>query len=55
MYTLGMEELKKLLKQIGIPAKERKRILAYYRDDPIGLKDYVLYMRAELDDRHEYI
>ena len=44
-----------ILKELGIPANERKRLRAYYRDDPIGLRDYVLYMQAILDDRHEYI
>ena len=55
MYNFGMKELLKELKRLGIPADERRRIRAYYRDDPIGLREYVLYMRAILDDRHEYV
>ena len=50
-----MKELMRILKALGIPAEERKEIQAAYRDDPIGLRDYVLYMRAVLDDRHEYL
>lgn len=49
-----MKELMKTLKKLGVPAGERKQIKAYYRDDPIGLREYVLYLRATLDDRHEY-
>lgn len=43
-----------MLKALGLPAEERKRIQAYYIDDPDGLRQYVLYMRTILDDRHEY-
>ena len=50
-----MDEMMKVLKRLGLPAEERKRIRAYYNDDPDGLRDYVLYMRAILDDRHEYL
>jgi len=53
--NIGMKEMMKVLKRLGLPARERKRIEAYYRDDPEGLRDYVLYMRAILDDRHEYV
>ena len=55
LYTFPMKELMETLKIIGIPARERKYIRAYYRDDPEGLREYVLYMRAMLDDRNEYI
>lgn len=45
----------KTLKKLGVPAEERRRIRAYYRDDTDGLRAYVLYMRAILDDGHEYV
>lgn len=50
-----MDELIKKLNALGLPAGERKRVLAYYQGDPEGLRAYVLYMRAMLDDRHEYV
>ena len=49
-----MKELIRILKALGIPAEERKEIQAAYRDDPIGLREYVLYMRAILDDHAQY-
>ena len=49
-----MKELMKMLKELGLPAEERKRIRAYYIDDPDGLRQYVLYMRAMFDDRSQY-
>ena len=52
--NIVMDEMMKMLKRLGIPAPERRRIRAYYRDDPLGLREYVLYLRAILDDRHEY-
>ena len=52
--NITMKELLKILKALGLPAEERKRIQAYYIDDPDGLRQYVLYMRAILDDKHEY-
>jgi hypothetical protein len=51
----GMEELLNTLMQIGVPANEIQRVSDCYRGDVPGLKDYVLYMRAMLDDRHEYL
>ena len=51
----GMDELMKALKKLGLPVREMKRIMAYYRDDPEGLRQYVLYMRIVLDDKHEYL
>ena len=51
----GMDELLKTLKEIGVPAKEIQRVSDCYQGDVPGLKDYVLYMRAMLDDRHEYL
>ena len=53
--NITMKELMQMLKALGLPAEERKRIRAYYIDDPDGLRQYVLYMRAIHDDRHEYI
>ena len=51
----GMDELLKTLKEIGVPTKEIQRVSDCYQGDVPGLKDYVLYMRAMLDDRHEYL
>jgi len=51
----GMDELLKTLKEIGVPTKEIQRVSECYQGDEPGLKDYVLYMRAMLDDRHEYL
>lgn len=51
----AMEEMMKHLETIGLPAEERERVRARYRDDPEGLRRYVLYMRAAYDDRHEYL
>lgn len=50
-----MEQLLKTLLDIGLPDAEVQRIREYYRNDEPGLRDYVLYMRAMCDDRHEYI
>lgn len=50
-----MEEMLGILKDIGLPECERDRIRDQYRDDLEGLAMYVLYMRAILDDRHEYV
>lgn len=50
-----METLLQILTDIGLPADEVRRVREYYRDDMDGLRDYVLYMRAILDDRHEYV
>lgn len=52
-YT--MNELIETLRRIGVPESELRRIMEMYRDDLDGLKHYVLYMRALLDDRHEYV
>ena len=54
MYNYAMKELMKMLEKLGLTAEERDRICAYYTGDPDGLRAYVLYMRAMLDDRHEY-
>ena len=54
MYNFPMEKDMEMLKDIGFSASERKRIRAHYRGNPSGLREYVLYMRAILDDRHEY-
>ena len=51
----SMEELLNALKEIGLPSGEVQRVGDFYRDDEPGPKDYVLYMRAILDDRHEYL
>lgn len=50
-----MEELIQTLIEIGLPSEERERIREYYRDDELGLRHYVRYMRALFDDRHEYV
>jgi len=53
--NMGMEEMMNTLRRIGLPGEEIERIKAYYRNDPDGLKNYVLYMKALFDDCHEYI
>lgn len=45
----------KTLRNIGLPAEEIERIRVYYKNDIDGLRQYTLYMRAMLDDRHEYL
>ena len=55
MYNFGMEVLIKHLEEIGLPAAEIERVKRYYGNDIDGLSEYVLYMRAMFDDRHEYI
>ena len=50
-----MEQLLQTLTEIGLPDKEVQRIREYYRGDEPGLRSYVAYMRAILDDRHEYL
>lgn len=51
----GMEQIIQTLSCIGMPVTEIERVLAYYGEDMDGLQHYVLYMRAMLDDRHEYV
>lgn len=53
--NLPMNELIETLKRIGLPAAELERVKRYYKDDLDGLRQYVLYMRALFDDRHEYL
>lgn len=55
LYNFGMEVLIKHLEEIGLPAAEIERVKRYYGNDIDGLSEYVLYMRAMFDDRHEYI
>lgn len=50
-----MEEMMQVLKKIGLPDYECDRVREEYRDDLDGLTAYVLYMKAMLDDRHEYV
>ena len=50
-----MDELLATLEKIGIPEDERMRVREYYGDDLDGMSEYVLYMRAMLDDRYEYV
>ena len=50
-----MEKLLQTLYEIGLPVAEVLRVGECYRDDEPGLREYVGYMRAMLDDRHEYI
>ena len=44
-----------ILENIGVSAEERALIRAYYGDNIECLREHVLYMRAILDDRHEYV
>lgn len=44
-----------ILKYIGFTDDEIARIEDFYADDPEGLRDYLLYIQALFDDRHEYI
>jgi hypothetical protein len=53
--NLPMNELIKTLQQIGLPAAEIERVKRYYGNDIDGMRQYVLYMRAMFDDRHEYM
>lgn len=55
LYHFGMEQLLKTLSEIGLPDDEVRRIGECYRNDLDGLTHYVMYMRAMLDDRHEYL
>lgn len=50
-----MEEMLKTLRLIGLPDEEIDRIKDYYKNDLEGLRSYTLFMRAMLDDRHEYV
>lgn len=50
-----MEELLETLRKIGLPDAEIAHVQGYFDGDIDGLTEYVLYMRAELDDRHEYL
>lgn len=50
-----MDKMIATLEQIGVPLAECRRIRKAYRNDPDGLAMYVLYMRAVLDDRREYV
>jgi len=52
---MGMEQMIETLKRIGLPADEITRVTIYYGSDIDGMKQYVLYMKAMFDDRHEYI
>ena len=53
--NIAMEQLLKILSEIGMPDHEVQRIREYYRDDEPGLTEYVTYIRALMDDRHEYL
>ena len=53
--TYAMEKMIETLTRIGLPAAEVERVLAYYGEDTDGLRQYVLYMRAILDDGYEYV
>lgn len=50
-----MEQLLKTLFEIGLSAEEVRRIEERYQGDINGLRFYVCYMRAILDDRHEFV
>ena len=55
LYNFVMEELLKRLEEIGLPVTEIERVVRYYGNDIDGLREYVLYMSAMFDDRHEYL
>lgn len=50
-----MEQLLKTLEEIGLTPEELRNIAEYFREDESGLRSYVSYMRAIIDDRHEYV
>ena len=50
-----METLLKMLEDLGMPPGEVNRIRAYYQNDYDGLQEYVVYVKALMDDRHEYV
>lgn len=50
-----MEKIIEMLKNIGIPDDEIRRVTEYYNDDLEGFRQYYLYMRAMFDDREQYI
>ena len=50
-----MDDLIEMLVKIGLPAAEIERVKRYYANDIDGLSEYVLYMKAMFDDRHEYV
>lgn len=50
-----MEQMKQALMRVGLDSSEIERVLAYYGEDTDGLRHYVLYMRAILDDGNEYV
>lgn len=54
-HNTAMEKLIQTLQDLGLPPPEVQRIQIYYEGDEAGLREYVLYMRAVLDDRHEYV
>ena len=53
--NICMEQMIDTLKRIGLPPEEIARVTTYYGSDMDGLRQYVLYMRAMFDDRHEYL
>ena len=53
--NIGMDQIIETLVKIGLPASEIERVKRYYGNDMDGLRNYVLYMRAMFDDRHEYL
>lgn len=50
-----MEKMIEMLKNIGIPDDEIRRVTEYYQNDLEGFRQYYLYMMAMFDDRNEYI
>lgn len=50
-----MEKMIEMLKSIGIPDDEIRRVIEYYHNDFEGFRQYYLYMRAMFDDREQYI
>ena len=50
-----MNELLETLRRLGLPSGEIAEIEKRFENDLDGLTMYALYVRAELDDRHEYL
>lgn len=55
LYNSGMKEMIETLQRLGLPEKEIARIKACYADDDEGLRLYVAYMRALLEDDREFV
>lgn len=49
-----MDEIIDMLLEIGLPGEACRCVRREYDGDPDGLTFFALYMRAALDDRHEW-